>query len=111
MRDKVVVFGSDGLGQGDAKLGGLLQANFLRLLGETEAKPKAVVFLNHGVKQVVADSLAFNHLKRLEEQGVEILSCQTCLEYLGLIDHVAVGNITGMAQIIELLSRHQSITL
>ena len=111
MKDKVIVLGSDGLGQGDAKLGGLLQANFLRLLGEAEAKPKAIVLLNHGVKQVIADSLVFDHLKRLEQQGVEILSCHTCLEYLGLVEQVSVGKITGMAQIIELLSHHEAITL
>ena len=39
MADKVVIIGSDRLGSGDDRLGEMLMANFLRLLGENEDAP------------------------------------------------------------------------
>ena len=76
-----------------------------------ESKPKAIVLWNDGVRQVIEGSLVLNHLERLEEQGVEILSCRTCLEYFDLLDKVAVGKVSGMANFIELFSRHEVIAL
>ncbi len=50
MPSKVFLIQSEGLGRGDDKLGTLLMANFLRLLGENKDKPSTLVFWNDGVR-------------------------------------------------------------
>ena len=40
-------------------------------------------------------------LKNLESQGVEIVTCGTCLDYYGMKDKLAVGTVTNMYDIVE----------
>ncbi len=101
MTTKVFLIQSEGLGRGEERLGSLLMANFLRLLGESEEKPDTLIFWNTGVRLVCEGSQVLNHLKRLEEQGVTILACTTCLEYLDLKDKIVVGKPTTMAKSIQ----------
>lgn len=98
---KTILIQSDVLGRGNDELGQLLMANFLRLLGESKEKPAALVFWNTGVRLVGEGSWALAHLKTLEEQGVEILACWTCLEFFELTDKVAVGKPTNMLKSIH----------
>ena len=37
----------------------------------------------------------------MEAQGVEILSCGTCLNFFGLTDDLKVGGVTNMYDIVE----------
>ncbi|MBI4303790.1 MAG: sulfurtransferase-like selenium metabolism protein YedF [Chloroflexi bacterium] len=96
MTVKVFLVQSEGLGRGEEQLGRLLMANFLRLLGESKDKPSRLVFWNTGVRLVCGGSPVLDHLKKLEEQGVEILACTTCLEYFDLVDKIVVGKATTM---------------
>ena len=41
----------------------------------------------------------------MEAQGVEILTCGTCLDFYGLKDKLAVGGVTNMYSIVEKLSK------
>ncbi len=101
MSAKVFLIQSEGLGRGEDKLGGLLMANFLRLLGESKEKPGTLVFWNTGVRLVCEGSRVLDHLKRLAEQGVEILSCTTCLEYFDLVNKLKIGKPTTMVKSIQ----------
>jgi selenium metabolism protein YedF len=103
MPSKVLLIKSDGLGRGDDDLGQVLMSSFLRLLGESREKPSAMIFLNSGVRLVCEGSLCLAHLKKLEEQGVEIRACSTCLDYFELVDKQQVGKPTTMAKTIESL--------
>ena len=98
---KTILIQSDVLGRGNDELGQLLMANFLRLLGESKEKPSALIFWNTGVRLVSEGSWALEHLKALENQGVDILACRTCLEYFELTDKVKVGKPTNMLKTIE----------
>ena len=40
----------------------------------------------------------------MQEQGVEILTCGTCLDFYGLKEKLAVGGITNMYSIVEKLN-------
>ena len=40
-------------------------------------------------------------LKSLESQGVEILTCGTCLNFYGLSEKLQVGSVTNMYEIVE----------
>jgi predicted peroxiredoxin len=39
----------------------------------------------------------------IQAMGVGIFSCKTCLEYFGLLDKVAVGEVCGMSEIARIL--------
>jgi selenium metabolism protein YedF len=97
----VILVQSQVLGRGNDELGMILMSNFLRLLGEGKEKPAALIFWNTGVRLVCEGSRALGHLRKLEEQGVEILACSTCLEYFNLADKLMVGKPTTMVNSID----------
>jgi selenium metabolism protein YedF len=103
MSNKIFLIQGEGLGRGDEQLGSLLMSNFLRLLGESEDKPGSMVFWNAGVRLLCEGSPVLNRLKQLEEQGVELLACTTCLEYFELTDKLAVGKPTNMMKSIQIM--------
>lgn len=111
MQSKVILIQSEGLGRGDDQLGTMLMANFLRLLGESKEKPETLVFWNTGVRLVCEDSYVLGHLKRLEDQGVEILACTTCLEYFDLVDKLKVGKPTTMVKSIQSVLNSEIVCL
>ena len=111
MQSKVFLIQSEGLGKGDDTLGTMLMANFLRLLGESKEKPETLVFWNTGVRLVCEGSYALGHLKRLEDQGVEILACTTCLEYFDLVDKLKVGKPTTMVKSIQSILNSKIVCL
>ena len=101
MPSKTILIQSEGLGRGDDKLGIILMANFLRLLGDSQDKPGALIFWNSGVHLLCEGSRVLEHLKKLEGQGVEILACTTCLEYLELTAKLIVGKPSTMVKSIQ----------
>ena len=111
MTSKVFFIQSEGLGRGDDQLGIILMANFLRLLGESKEKPGALVFWNTGVRLVCQGSRVLDHLKRLQEQGVEILACTTCLEYFQLVDKLEVGKPTTMVRSVQSMLNSDTVSL
>jgi selenium metabolism protein YedF len=111
MTKKVFLIQSEGLGRGEEQLGSLLMATFLRVLGESKEKPESIIFWNTGVKLVCEGSRVLDHLKKLEEQGVMILACTTCLEYFELEDKIVVGKPTTMVKSIQSMFAGDLITL
>ncbi|MFC1967291.1 sulfurtransferase-like selenium metabolism protein YedF [Chloroflexota bacterium] len=101
MKSKHLLIQSEGLGTGDGKLGVMLMANFLRLLGENENKPATIIFWNAGVKLLCQGSPVLGHIQKLENAGIEILACKTCLEFFNLEDKLSVGKPTTMVKSIE----------
>ena len=49
-------------------------------------------------------SASLEDLKSLEAQGVEIMTCGTCLDFYGLTEKLRVGEITNMYSIVEKLT-------
>jgi selenium metabolism protein YedF len=101
MSSKTILIQSEGLGRGDDQLGKMLMANFLRLLAESQDKPGALVFWNAGVRLVCEGSPVLDYLKKLDGQGVEILACTTCLEFIELVEKLKVGKPTTMVRSIQ----------
>ena len=48
-------------------------------------------------------------LKTLEAQGVEIMTCGTCLDYYGLKEKLQVGTVTNMYSIVETMNNADKI--
>ena len=99
----VVVFGKDRLGEGSDDLGYVLVGGMLTALIETNKKPEKIIFLNFGINLVTDGSLVIPLLKKLEENGTEMLCCGTCLDYFGKIDQLKIGRMTDMAEILDVL--------
>ncbi len=87
--DTVVVLSSDRMGQGDDALGKVLMKGFLYALTQQQL-PKTILLYNSGVKLSAEDTDTISDLTLLQEQGVEILSCGTCLNHYQLTDQLAV---------------------
>jgi len=107
---RIVLIGSRTLGRGDDHIGTVLMTNFLNFLAEQDAKPKAIILWNTGVRlaadddeQTIEKLHAQEHLRRLEEHGVEVFVCRTCLEHFKLLDKVKVGRVSSMRHFVSLL--------
>jgi selenium metabolism protein YedF len=99
----VLVVASDMMGRGDAELGRILIHGFFHTLGEVEPLPQTVIFLNTGVKLACKGSQVLGDLCALEAEGAEILACGTCLNYFNLTDKLAVGRVSNMYDIAEMM--------
>ncbi|MDE7261747.1 MAG: sulfurtransferase-like selenium metabolism protein YedF [Oscillospiraceae bacterium] len=100
----VAAIGSGCMGQGDDELGALLMKGFLFALSQLPELPRTVLFYNGGARLTVEGSASLEDLKTLEAQGVEILTCGTCLNFYGLTGKLAVGGVTNMYTIVEKLA-------
>ena len=100
-RQKNLVFiASNVIGSGDDELGGKLMLNFLLTLKEMGSDLWRIVILNGGVKLAVSGHPCMDALKELEQSGVSILVCGTCLEFFGLSGANGVGQVTNMLDVV-----------
>ena len=97
----VVVVSADHMGEGDETLGKILLKGFLFALTQQETLPKTILFYNGGAFVTCEDSPSLEDLQKLAEQGVEILTCGTCLNHYGLAEKLRVGGVTNMYVIVE----------
>ena len=112
LKDRVVAFTKDKLGEGNDELGKVLIKGYIYTLTELEKKPKKLLFLNGGILLTTGDSETIEDLKKLESMGVEILSCGTCLDYYGLADELKVGEVANMYLIADAMNEAENtITL
>lgn len=100
-KNKVVVIASDKMGNGDDVLGALLMKGFIFALTQQDELPKTILLYNGGARLTCEDSPALEDFKSLEAQGVEILTCGTCLNHYGLSEKLKVGSVTNMYVIAE----------
>ena len=99
--NKVVVISSDKMGEGDEALGALLMKGFVFALTQQDELPATILFYNGGAKLTCENAPTLEDVKSLEAQGVEILTCGTCLNHYGLADKLQVGGVTNMYVIAE----------
>ena len=100
----VVVVSSDRMGSGNDELGKVLIKGFIFAVTQLDTLPKTMLFYNGGATLTTEDSDSLEDLKSLEAQGVEIMTCGTCLDYYGLKDKLAVGTVTNMYSIVETMA-------
>lgn len=106
-----VFISSAGIGSGDEPLAALLMRGFLYSLTEADALPARIILMNGGIKLAVEGSESLVNLKRLEDRGVEILVCGTCLEFFQAKDRLAVGHVSNLYEISGLLLQGRTLTL
>ena len=102
----VVVVSSDRMGSGNDELGKVLIKGFIFAVTQLDTLPKTMLFYNGGATLTTEDSDSLEDLKSLEAQGVEIMTCGTCLDYYGLKDKLAAfGTVTNMYSIVETMAK------
>lgn len=105
----VVAIASERMGHGNDELGKVLMKGFIYALSQLEELPRTILFYNGGATITCEESPSVEDLKNMEAQGVEILTCGTCLDYYGLKDKLAVGSVTNMYTIVEKLAQADKI--
>lgn len=105
----VVVLSSNQMGNGSEELGQILMKGFIFALTELDELPSTVLLYNSGVKLSTEGSNSIEDLKTLQAQGVEILSCGTCLNYYDLTEKLQVGDVTNMYFILEKIAQADKI--
>jgi len=101
---KTVVLVSDrGFGRSDPDLGAILMKAFMATISELALPPAELLLMQAGVRLACEGSPCLAPLRALEEAGVTVLACGTCLDYFGLMDKLEVGRISNMADIVDSL--------
>ena len=96
------------LGRGDDALGQRLMETFLSTLPELRNLWR-IVLLNGGVRLSATQGPALDALKILEERGVSILVCGTCLAHYGLSEAKEVGETSNMLDIVTSLDLAEKV--
>jgi selenium metabolism protein YedF len=105
----VILVTNNGMGKADVELQHRLAGTYFCLLTEHDLLPAAICFYTEGVKLVCEGSSILDELRALEEKGVRLIICGTCLNYFGLKDAVQVGIVGGMTDIIEAQWRAEKV--
>jgi selenium metabolism protein YedF len=106
---KVLVINGDRMGEGEEELGARLMANFLSKLMDAKLKPEMMVLYNSGVKLAARGSPVLESLHSLENLGVEIICCGTCINFYGLADQIEAGRVSNMPEIVKVLTEAKSV--
>ena len=99
----------NGMGVADPELQLKLVDTYFRLLEESDLLPAIICFYADGVRLVVKGSPVIDTLKSMEQKSVRLIVCRTCLEFYGLVDHLEVGIVGGMPDIIEAQKRAEKV--
>ena len=105
----VLLFTRNGMGDAPADLQRKLAVKFLQLNLDANALPAKILLYTAGVKLACEGSPVVNELKAMQDRGVELILCSTCLDYFGLRDRVQVGIVGGMPDIVEALSEAEKV--
>jgi len=97
----VILIPREGMGSAEGTLQLKLLDTYLRLLVENKTLPAAICFYTEGVRLVVEGSPLLERLSGIEQAGVRLIICSTCLNYFGLTDKVRVGIVGGMPDILD----------
>jgi sulfur relay (sulfurtransferase) complex TusBCD TusD component (DsrE family) len=108
----VLVFTTNGMGNSeDQALKEKLAKTFLTLTTQMEPLPKIICFYTDGVRLACEGSPVLGELGVLEQKGVHLILCQTCLNAYGLLDQVRVGIVGGMADIITAMWQADKVVM
>jgi intracellular sulfur oxidation DsrE/DsrF family protein len=99
--DTVILITRNGMGEAVQELQHKLIGTYLKLLDEHNILPGAICFYTEGVYLVVDGSPVMETLHSLENKGVRLVICSTCLNYFNLTSQVKVGIVGGMGDILE----------
>ncbi len=104
-----IFINKDRIGHGSDELGNNLIKAFIATIKDLSVQPRTICFMNSGVKLTVKGAETLFYLKELEEKGIEILICGTCLNYFNLKEQLGVGKISNMYDISETMLKSSKV--
>lgn len=108
-QNTVVLITRKGMGVAEPELQTTLIQTYLRTLNEASDPPSEICFYTEGVHLVVEGSPVLHLLRLLEEKGIRLTACSTCLDFYGIMDQVAVGHKGTMVEIVESQTRADKV--
>lgn len=105
----VAVLSANVMGGGEEKLGKALMKAFVFALTKQDVLPETIVCYNSGAYLTCEGSDSLEDFKALEAEGVNIMTCGTCLDFYGMKEKLAVGTVTNMYDIVETMENARSI--
>ena len=105
----IAVLSANTMGNGEEQLGKLLMKSFIFALTKQDQLPETILCYNSGAYLTCEGSDSLEDLKSLEAEGVKILTCGTCLDFYNLKEKLAVGGVTNMYEIIEIMENAGTI--
>lgn len=106
-----IAIASDKMGAGEEELGKILMKSFIYTVKETAPYPANILFFNSGVYLTCEGSPVLDDLKALADNGVEIISCGTCLDFYNIKDKLQVGTISNMYTIYEKMKNANTMNI
>lgn len=103
--DFVMVITGTGIGRGSGQLGALLMEELVQSISSMQPMPATLIFMNAGILLNVEGSGMEETLLELEAQGVEVITCGTCLDFYGMKDALLTGRIGNMYVILEKMAQ------
>ena len=106
---EVIIINSETMGKGDQELGKKLMGAYLKKLWGGSSKPDMMIMYNSGVKLLAKEGGHLEALVGLEESGVEILACGTCLDHYDLSDSIGAGHVSNMEEIVATMAKADKV--
>ena len=100
-KNVVVAIGANKMGEGNDERGQALIKAFVFALTQQDELPGTVIFYNGGVNLSCEGSPVLEDLQKLVDEGVSVISCGTCLNFYGIKEKLAVGEVSNMYDIVE----------
>jgi len=105
----VIVINKEGMGHGDVELGKKVLVTFFTKAPSAFRELEAIVFFNGGVQCLAEGSACLQPLSVLEEQGVDLIGCGTCVDAYGLRDKIKVGDVSSMDLVLAELEKAEKV--
>jgi len=108
-RNLVYVISADSMGRGSDELGWALLQTYVTTISEISPLPSHVILYNGGVKLAAVESKGLEALQKLEQRGVTVWACGTCLEFFKLEEDRKVGTIANMFDIMSTMANAEKV--
>ena len=111
MTNFAVLITSNAIGKDAAVLGEKLMGSYLYALAEAEVGelPTHILFLNTGVTLLLDETSTSQTLEVLQDKGVKLLACGTCIDYFQLKEKINVGEISNMYAIRDIMAQADKV--
>lgn len=106
---QIVVLSANVMGKGEEQLGKTLMKAFIFALTKQDSLPETILCYNSGAYLTCEGSDSLEDLKSMEAEGVNIMTCGTCLDFYGIKEKLAVGTVTNMYEIVEIMGKAKSL--
>jgi selenium metabolism protein YedF len=107
----VIQVTSNAYGSESEGLGENLMKAYIYSLTEVAPMPKTLLFINRGAFLTADGSPVLDSLKKLEAEGVEILTCGACINFFELDTTPEVGGVTNMYVMVEKLNNAKNAVI